>query len=122
MVLQALVLLGYFAFFVYEIVQGAADGMALAGTLSGLILIFSILSGVLGQGWLRGARWPRTPTILWNVLLLPVAWSLHDAGHSPLGIGVGVLALAGILAAAMAGAGDTRRDDDTRQDGADEVS
>jgi hypothetical protein len=115
MVLQALVLLGYFGFFVYEIMQGASDGTVLAGTLSGLILVFAILSSVLGRGWMRGARWPRTPTILWNALLLPVAWSLHDAGRSALGLGLGVLALVGILSAVLAGPGGTHH-------GADEVS
>lgn len=115
MLAQALVLFAYFAFFVYEILQGAADGVVLAGTLSGLILVFAILSSALARGWLHGARWPRTPTILWNALLLPVAWSLHDAGHSPLGISVAAVALAGIVAAVLAGSAGSH-------DGSDDVS
>lgn len=108
---QALVLLSFFAFFVYEITVGAADGVMQAATLSGLILVFAILSGVLGRAWLRGAGWPRTPTIVWNVLLLPVAWSLHDADRGVLAVAVGLLAVAGVVASVGAGPGSPARND-----------
>lgn len=103
MLAQGLVLLGFFALFLYEMTSGATDDLVRAGTLAGLILVFAVLSSLLGRSWARGAAWPRTPTILWNALLVPVAWSLHDAGQALLAAAVGALALAGLLAAWGAG-------------------
>lgn len=50
---------------------------------------------VLTRGWLGEREWPRTPTIVWNLLLLPVGWSFAQAGRSVLGwsvIGVALVA------------------------------
>ncbi|MDN5795558.1 MAG: hypothetical protein L0H79_07370 [Intrasporangium sp.] len=103
MIVQGLTLLGFFAFFLYEMTSGATDDMVRAGTLGGLILVFAIAGTLLGRAWLRGAGWPRTPTILWNALLVPVAWSLHDAGRNAIGALVAALALAGLVGAVKAG-------------------
>ncbi len=102
MILQSCALLGFSAFFGYEIGHGATDDLTRAGTLGGLILVFAIAAGLLGRAWLRGAGWPRTPTMLWNALLVPVAWSLHDAGRNAIGLAVAVLALAGLVGAVRA--------------------
>ncbi|HET7399981.1 MAG TPA: hypothetical protein VFJ94_15810 [Intrasporangium sp.] len=100
--LEALVLVGLAAFYGYEIAGGAASDVTRAVTSGVLILVFGVLLVVLARGWSRGADWPRTPTLLWNALLLPVAWSLHDAGRTLLGLGVAAVALVSIGAALAA--------------------
>jgi hypothetical protein len=107
---ESVVLIGFFAFYVYEMVSGASDDLARAGTSGGLILVFAIFRGVVGRAWLHGAGWPRTPTIVWNVLLLPVAWSLHEADRTLIALALAALALATIVAAVAVGPADEPAD------------
>jgi len=100
--LEALVLLGFTVFYGYEMVTGATDDLARAGTSGVLILLFAIALGALAWGWSRGAEWPRTPTLLWNALLLPVAWSLQESERTGLAVAVAALAVASIVAALAA--------------------
>lgn len=103
--LQALVLLGFCAFYLWELAQGAGDDPTRVVMSIVLIAVFAVLLGVLGRGWLQGANWPNTPTIVWNVLLLPVAWSLFQAGRGVLALALAVVGVLGVVAAARA---DTR--------------
>ncbi|XVX21453.1 hypothetical protein ACQP1U_06160 [Actinomycetota bacterium] len=96
-VAQALVLLGWCAFYAYEIAIGASDDVARAVMSVVLIALFAAALFALGHIWFRTSNWwPRTPTIVWNLLLLPVAWSLHQSGRSLIAVGVGLLAIIGI--------------------------
>jgi hypothetical protein len=113
---EALILVGFFAFYVYEMATGATDDLVRAGTSGALILVFGVFLALTGRAWLQGAGWPRTPTIVWNVLLLPVAWSLHESDRTL--IAVGVAALAGLTIAAAVAAAPA----DDRADHRDEVS
>ena len=97
--LEALVVVGFAVFFAYEIATGATSTVATAVTSGLLILVFGVGLGLLARGWFRGRDWPRTPTLLWNALLLPVAWSLHDSDRMPVALGVAVVALVSIGAA-----------------------
>ena len=97
--LEALVVLGFAAFFVYEMVTGATDDLTRAGTLGALILVFGIALLALARAWGRASQWARTPTLLWNVLLLPLAWSLHESGRTPIGLAIAGVAVASIVAA-----------------------
>ncbi len=97
--LEALVVVGFAVFFAYEIATGATSTLATAVTSGLLILVFGVGLGLLARGWFRARDWPRTPTLLWNVLLLPVAWSLHDADRTPVALGVAAVALVSIGAA-----------------------
>ncbi|MFC8503526.1 hypothetical protein ACFUC1_14275 [Pedococcus sp. NPDC057267] len=104
--LQAVVLLGFCVFYLWELVQGAgADPTRVVMSIV-LIAVFAVLLGVLGRAWLRGANWPNTPTIVWNVLLLPVAWSLFQAGRAVLALALGVVGILGIVAAVRADTSD----------------
>lgn len=100
--IEALVVLGFAVFYVYGMVTGATEDLVRAATSGVLILVFGVGLLVLARGWARGADWPRTPTLLWNALLLPVAWSLHEADRTPVALGVGALAVASIVAALAA--------------------
>ena len=95
-------LLGFCAFYLWELVQGAGDDPTRVVMSVVLIAVFAVLLGVLGRAWLRGANWPNTPTIVWNVLLLPVAWSLFQAGHPVLALALGAVGVLGVVAAARA--------------------
>jgi peptidoglycan/LPS O-acetylase OafA/YrhL len=106
--LEALVVLGFAVFYVYEMVTGATDDLTRAATSGALILVFGIALLALARAWARASQWARTPTVLWNVLLLPVAWSLHESDRDPVALAVGAVAVASI-AAAIASPG--RRDD-----------
>lgn len=99
---EALVVLAFAVFYVYEMVTGATDDLTRAATSGVLILLFGVGLLVLARGWARAAVWARTPTLLWNALLLPVAWSLHEADRTLLAVGIGVLAVASIAAAVAA--------------------
>ncbi|MER7071459.1 hypothetical protein [Terrabacter sp. NPDC000476] len=100
--LEALVVLGFAGFYVYEMVTGATDDLTRAATSGVLILVFGVALIVLARGWARASDWARTPTVLWNVLLLPVAWSLHESDRTPVALGVAAVALASIVAALAA--------------------
>ena len=104
--LQAVVLLGFCAFYLWELVQGAGDDPTRVVMSIVLIAVFAVLLGVLGRAWLRGANWPNTPTIVWNVLLLPVAWSLFQAGRGVWALALGVVGILGIVAAVRADTSD----------------
>jgi len=118
---EAVAVLGFARFYVYEMVTGATDDLARAATSGVLILVFGLGLLALARGWARAADWPRTPTVLWNALLLPVAWSLHESDRTPLALAVGVLAVASIAAAVSAPGrradGDGGGDGDARDGG-----
>lgn len=92
--LQALALLGLAGFYAYELAvgEGSDPGRVVMSAL--LIVLAGVGLAVVARGWLRWTRWPRTPTVVWDLLLLPVGWSLLQAGRSVL---AGV-----VLAAALA--------------------
>ena len=117
---EALVVLGFAAFYVYEMVTGATDDLTRAATSGALILVFGLALLALARAWSRASQWARTPTVLWNALLLPVAWSLHESERDGVALAVGVVAVTSILAA-LATPG--RRDGvDGADDGTDVVS
>jgi hypothetical protein len=96
---EAVAVLGFALFYVYEMVTGATDDLTRAATSGVLILVFGLGLLALARGWARAADWPRTPTVLWNALLLPVAWSLHESDRTPVALAVALVAVASIAAA-----------------------
>ncbi|OFE14626.1 hypothetical protein BA895_09750 [Humibacillus sp. DSM 29435] len=96
---EGVALLGFAGFYGYEIASGATDD-ATRGVSSGvLILVFALFLLAMARGWARLADWPRTPTLLWNLLLLPVAWSLFQSGRTLVALGVAVVAVVSVVAA-----------------------
>ena len=103
--LEGLALLGFCAFYLYELVLGEGDDATRVVMSIALMALVAVALLVMARAWLRGLVWPRTPTILWNLLLLPVAWSMKDAGFWgawPLGL----VAVVGVLAAWRSSRGD----------------
>ena len=100
--LQALVLLGFVVFYLWELTQDSSDDAVRVVMSALLILVFAVGIAALARGWVRGDNWPNTPTVVWNALLLPVGWSLVQSDHGLIGALVIVGALVGILAAIRA--------------------
>ena len=99
---EGLTLLGFAAFYGYEIALGQSDSVARAVMSLLLILLGGIALLLLARGWSTASSWPRTPTVVWNALLLPVAWSLHQSGRSAIGVLLAAVALGSIAAAVTA--------------------
>lgn len=114
---EGVLLLGFSAFFGYEISAGATDDVVRGATSGALILVFALFLLFLARGWARRADWPRTPTLLWNALLLPVAWSLWQSNRALVSLGVAVVAICSIVAALGARPNDPIRRDEPSEDG-----
>lgn len=107
-VVHGLALLGIGGFYLWEVLRGEQDSVARALTSVLLIGVVAGGLGLLARGWRRGAAWARTPTLVWNALLVPVAWSLFQAAHPLVGAAVGGTAVVVLLAAWRAGSLDDR--------------
>ena len=100
--LQALVLVGFIGFYLWELTQDSSDDATRVVMSALLILVFAVGIGALARGWVRGDNWPSTPTAVWNALLLPVGWSLVQSDRALVGALVIIIALVGIVAAIRA--------------------
>ena len=105
--LQVLALLGFVLFYLWELTQDSADDVARVVMSALLIAVFAVGIGAMARGWVRGDNWPNTPTVVWNLLLIPVGWSLVQSGRGPMGALVIVVALVGIVSAIKADTTDT---------------
>lgn len=103
---EALLLLVTAGLYGLELACGRADDANTASMSLVVCLIFAILLGALASAWHKGARWPRTPTLVWNVLLLPAAWTLATTNGIWVGLTLAVIALAGVVASLLAPAAD----------------
>ena len=92
--IQGVVLLGFCAFYLYELVIGEGDDAARVVMSIALMALTGVALLAMARAWRSGGTWPRTPTILRNLLMLPVAWSMHGGGFW----GAWPLAVAAILA------------------------
>lgn len=99
---QALALGGFAAFYVYELVIGEGSDATRVLMSALLILLGGLGLAAVTRGWLRDASWPRTPTIVWSALLLPVGWGLIQGTRTLVGWLVVVVALVTGLAALAA--------------------
>jgi hypothetical protein len=115
---QALALLGFVGFYLWELTQDSADDVTRVVMSALLILVFAVGIAAMARGWVRGDNWPNTPTVVWNALLLPVGWSLVQSDHGLVGALVIVVALVGIVVAIRADThdADTNEADPTDED------
>ena len=105
---QGLVLLGFGGFSLYALGRSGAEDPTRVVMEVLLVALFAAGLVVLARAWRSGAGWPATPTLVWNVLLLPVAWGLVQGGRALLGLLLGVAAVAGVVSALLAHATATR--------------
>ena len=97
--LQALTLAGFAVYYVVELALGEGSDAVRVLMSALLILVAAAGLGALARGWLGVAGWPRTPTIVWNVILLPVGISLIQGNRALIGGVVIVVALVVVAAA-----------------------
>lgn len=76
-----------------------ADDPSVASMALVLTALFAVLIAVVGVHWWRGRRWVKTPTIVWNLLLLPASITLVQANGWLIGGPIALLAVIAILAA-----------------------
>jgi hypothetical protein len=114
--LQALALVGFAVYYVYELVIGEGSDATRVLMSAVLILLAGVALSLVALGWVRGASWPRTPTMVWNVLLLPVGVGLIQGDRALVGWTVVIVAVGATLAALGA------RDPDAVTPGADSTS
>ncbi len=100
--LQAVVLAGFAVFYVVELLGGGGSDQARVVTSAALILLFALGLGALGHLWWHGSGRVTTPTVVWNVLLVPVAIGLAQSGQALLCVLLVVVLVAAIGAAVLA--------------------
>jgi cytochrome bd-type quinol oxidase subunit 1 len=100
--LQALALLGFAGFYLYELSIGEGSDATRVAMSAVVILLGAVGLAALARGWFSERGWQRTPTIVWHLLLLPVGVSLLQAGQVLLGWAVLVVALVTFLSALAA--------------------
>ncbi len=100
---QALALVAFSVFYLVETVRGEAGDRTRALMSMLLMLVFAGALVVLARFLWQRPTAARTPAIVWNALLLPVAWGLFQSGRGAIGAIVLVTSLAAIGAAAVAG-------------------
>jgi len=98
---QALVLVGFAVFYLVELLAGAGSDRGRVMVSVVLILVFAGGLGWLAQLWWSGSSWATTPTILWNVLLVPVAINVLQSSQTVLGVALVVVLVPTILAATL---------------------
>ena len=97
--LQALALVAFAVFYAYELAIGEGSDPARVLMSALLILLGGVALAVVCRGWVRGAAWPRTPTIVWDLLLLPVGVGLIQGNQRLVGWAVVAVGVAGTAAA-----------------------
>jgi hypothetical protein len=100
--LQALTLAGFAVYYVVELVLGEGSDATRVVMSALLILVGAVSLGAVARGWLGGASWQRTPTLVWNVILLPVGISLVQGNRVLVGWAVLMVSLVAIGAAWVA--------------------
>jgi hypothetical protein len=53
---------------------------------SAVTVLFAIGLGFVARGLWRGLSWPRTATVVWLVVLLPLGWAMVQAGRGLVGV------------------------------------
>ena len=101
--LQGLFLLGFCVFSLVELASSGSDSPTRVVMEVVLVAVFAIGLLAIARFWVAGADWPKTPTVVWNLLLLPVAWGLVQSGRGLIALVVAAVALTGIASAVAAG-------------------
>lgn len=83
----------------YGVASGGASTTTRALTEAAVLVVLAIGVGLLSFNLLRRKSLAKTPTILWNGLLVPVAFSLMNGGAKLLGIATLVVAAVTFFAA-----------------------
>ena len=103
---QAAVLAGFSAFYLYELAIGEGSGVSRVVMSAALILVGAMALALVARAWVRDAEWPRSPTIVWSLLLVPVGIGLVRGGVTLVGWAVVAVGVVTALAAVASRAAD----------------
>jgi O-antigen/teichoic acid export membrane protein len=92
--LQALGLAGIAVFYLVELAVATSDDRVRALVTAGLALAAAAGLALVARGLLRRRRWARSPALVTNLLVLPVAVGLLQGGRWYAGVPLLVWALA----------------------------
>lgn len=92
-------LAGFAFFYAYEIATGKATDMGPAVMSAMLIALFAGGLYSLARAWLGPETWQRNPSIVWFLLLLPVAYTALTSGSALVGVPIVLTAALGLWAA-----------------------
>ncbi|KNX37703.1 hypothetical protein [Luteipulveratus halotolerans] len=98
---QAVVLAVLVVISLVQVINGSADDVTQALTEAALVLVFAGCAAALALALHRGKGLARTPTLVWNALLIPVGVSMLGGGAVAIGLAVLLWAVATIAAAVM---------------------
>lgn len=76
-----------------SIASGSASSSTRAATEAVMLLVLAACVAVVVVGLLRQRSLAKTPTLLWNGMLVPIGLALYDGGATSLGIGTVVVAV-----------------------------
>ncbi len=103
--LEAAVLVGFAVFYLVQLARGEGD-VATVVLSAALIVLMALLLMVLARFWFARSRRASTPTIVWNLVLVPVVYALYSSGDTLVATAVLVVVLTslgtGVGAAASA--------------------
>lgn len=100
---QALGCAGVAVLFPFVATRGASLSNTSHLMFSVFTALFAVGLGLVARGLWQGTSWPRTATVVWLALLLPVGWALLQAGSGLFGSLVLGSAIVGIVAVAAEG-------------------
>ncbi|MEO7981520.1 MAG: hypothetical protein ABI807_11615 [Sporichthyaceae bacterium] len=92
--LESLGLLAAAVFYVVEVVVATEDDALRALVSAGLALVAAAGLGLVARGLRAGRRWARSPALVTNLLVLPVAVGLLQGGRWYVGLPLLLLGLA----------------------------
>jgi hypothetical protein len=99
--LQALALVVFAVFYLVAFVQGGSDNAPRVLSSVVLIAVFAAGLAFLARGLLTGHPAVRTPTVVWELLLLPVGVGLVQSGQALIGAVVLVASVVCLVAVAL---------------------
>jgi len=108
--LQAAVLAGLSVFYVVELSAGAGSDRMRVVSSTVLILVLAAGLALLGRLWLVGSGRPATPTVVWALLLVPVAVGMAQSGQVLICVGLLGLVVLTLAAVAASWGGEPRSD------------
>jgi hypothetical protein len=85
-VLQSLGLVGIAVFYVVEMVVATTSDQGRAAVAALLALVCGVGLGLVGRGLARGRRWARSPALVTQLLVAPVALGLIQGGRWYVGL------------------------------------
>lgn len=99
--LEAGVLVALAGVSLYGVVVGSASTTSRGITEAIVLLVLGVGLGLFARALFRHQSLAKTPTLLWNVMLLPVAYSLGTGGAPLWGVATAVVAAITLVAAVL---------------------